>query len=561
MNKDRHDPAPGVSPDTTPDISSDISVDEPDSALPPATLDDLPQSLKNALANAGWKSLMPVQERALPYLMQGRDLMVQSKTGSGKTGAFLLPALTRLDPEEKQVQALILVPTRELAVQVVDDAQLLFTESGLSAAALYGGVGYGRQIEALKNGVSLVVGTPGRILDHLLRRTLSLDHLKMLIFDEADRMLSIGFYPDMKAIQRYLPKRRIPTHFFSATFPPHVMRLAGEFMDQADLLSLSSKEVHISEIEHAYYQVKPMEKDRVLVRVLEMESPSSAIIFCNTKSNVHYVTGVLRGFGFNADELSADLSQSRREEVLRDVRAGKVRFLVATDVAARGIDIPELSHVILYEPPEDHESYIHRAGRTARAGAGGTVISLVDLMQKMELIRIAKQYGITLSERQTPDDDALSTVVGERLTTILESRLRGATGLARERFSRFLPLVRELAGDTDTAPMLALLLDELYQAALHADAPVPVPEERGSSRASSRNTGRSEGRNEGGRGAGRDRERGGSRRESGDSPAAQEATDGEARKKSRRRRRKPHTNADGNESASGNEAAGDQGEE
>ncbi len=455
-------------------LAGEISgIAEPTDPLPPLDLEGLPRALKEAASKAGWRSLMPVQASALPYLLQGRDLMVQSRTGSGKTGAFLLPALARLDPRRAACQALILTPTRELALQVEADAKTLFADSGLNVVAAYGGVGYGRQLEGLRQGAHLVVGTPGRLLDHLLRRSLSLDNLRMLVFDEADRMLSIGFYPDMKEIQRYLPKSGASVHFFSATFPGHVLRLASEFMPRPELLSLSSKEVHISQMEHIFYATRPMEKDRMLIRVLEMESPSAAIIFCNTKANVHYVAALLRGFGYNADELSADLSQTRREEVLFKMRRGELRFLVATDVAARGLDIPELSHVVLYEPPEDQESYIHRAGRTARAGAGGTVISLVDIMQKIDLARIAKHYKIDLKERPAPAEEDLSGVVGERLTSLLEARLRKLTSLQRERLKRFTPLVASLAADEDSAMLLNMLLDSAYQESLHS---LPVPQ-------------------------------------------------------------------------------------
>lgn len=226
-------------------------------------------------------------------------------------------------------------------------------------------------MDALREGAQLIVGTPGRVLDHLLRRTLDLESLRELVFDEADRMLSIGFYPDMKEIQRYLPRRRIHTCLFSATYPPHVLKLAEEFMAAPSMLSLSQKEVHVAAVQHLFCQVKPMDKDRALVRLLETENPASALIFCNTKANVHYVAGVLQGFGYNADELSADLAQARREEVLEKIRQGRLQYLVATDVAARGIDIPQLSHVFLFEPPEDHESYIHRARAHRPCGRGG----------------------------------------------------------------------------------------------------------------------------------------------------------------------------------------------
>jgi len=184
---------------------------------------------------------------------------------------------------------------------------VIFADTGIRTVAVYGGVGYKKQMDALREGAQVIVGTPGRVLDHLLRRTLDLKDLRVLVFDEADRMLSIGFYPDMKEVQRYLPKKRIHTCLFSATYPPHVLKLAAEFMSEPALLSLSQKEVHVAEVQHLFCEVKPMDKDRALVRLLETENPASAIIFCNTKANVHYVTGVLQGFGYSADELSADL--------------------------------------------------------------------------------------------------------------------------------------------------------------------------------------------------------------------------------------------------------------
>lgn len=451
-----------------------ISVDEPENALPEVSLADLPQLLQTACAKAGWNSLMPVQSRALPYLLEGRDLMVQSRTGSGKTGTYLLPLMARLNPAMPAVQALILVPTRELAVQVEQEAKTLFKGSGFTVAAVYGGVGYGKQMEALRQGVSVVVGTPGRVLDHLLRRTLNLDHISALIFDEADRMLSIGFYPDMKEIQRYLPETSIHAMLFSATYPPHVLKLAGEFLTDPQMLSLSTTQIHVAEVQHLYCECKSMEKDRTLIKILEVENPASAIIFCNTKATVHFVTAVLQGFGFNADELSADLSQSRREDVLSRLRKGTIRFLVATDVAARGIDIPELSHVFLYEPPDDRESYIHRAGRTGRAGAAGVVISLVDIMEKMELQRIAKYFKVPLTQHMAPTDEEVAHAVGMRVTALLEARFRQLNGLERERMKRFEPLVQSIAEDPEQRHLLTLLLDDCYQKSLNPTAFFPA---------------------------------------------------------------------------------------
>ncbi len=455
---------------------SPVAEIDPVDALPELEFSGLTDELKGACRRAGWSDLMPVQKKALPYMLAGKDVLVQARTGSGKTGAFLLPLLGRLNPGHMACQALILVPTRELAQQVASDAATLFAGTGIECIAVYGGVGYGPQLEAFKRGAQIVVGTPGRVLDHLLKRSLMLSDITTLIFDEADRMLSIGFYPDMKDIQRYLPRKAIHAAMFSATFPQQVLRLAQEFLVRPGLLSLSSGQVHISEMTHAYYEVPAMGKDRCLMRIIEMENPESAIIFCNTKADVHYLTAVLGRFGYNADELSADLSQSRRDQVLTSVRQGQLRFLIATDVAGRGIDIPGLSHVILYAPPENPESYIHRAGRTGRAGAAGTVISLVDVMQKMELVRIARQYGITLLRRELPTEGEVADVAAQRLTTLLEARLRAKDSLERERLRRYVDVVRAMSQDEDQVLLLAMLLDQSYQRAMHT--PAPMPEEK-----------------------------------------------------------------------------------
>ncbi len=452
--------------------------------MPDVLLDDLPSHLRDAVARAGWPALMPVQARAIPALLAGQDIMAQARTGSGKTGAFLLPMLERLDARRNTTQALILVPTRELARQVWREAELLCTAGGLRTVAVYGGVGYGAQIDALKQGAQIVVGTPGRVLDHLLRRTLSLDNLRMLVFDEADRMLSMGFYPDMVRVQRYLPERRVHTSMFSATFPSYVMRLAQEFLHEPRFVSLSSDHVHVTDTEHIFYTVPGMDKDRALVRLIEVENPTSAIIFCNTKVKVHYVTAVLQRFGYDADELSADLGQKEREQVLERVRLGTLRFLVATDVAARGLDIPELSHVIQYEPPDDVESYIHRAGRTGRAGATGTAVTLVSAGELMAFNRIGKHYEIEMVERPLPSDADVEAVVAERLTALLEARLRDRDKLQAERSRRFAPLARALAEGEDELPLITMLLDDTYQQMLHApvtppgEASAPAPARR-----------------------------------------------------------------------------------
>jgi ATP-dependent RNA helicase DeaD len=458
------------------------STDGPRNPLADITLDQLPPKLQEAAARAGWTSLVAVQARAIPYLLAGRNMMVQARTGSGKTGVFLLPMLAHLDPARPVCQALILVPTRELARQVWQEADKICGETGLHAVAVYGGVGYGAQTSALKAGAHIVVGTPGRVLDHLLKRTFSLEHLKMLVYDEADRMLSMGFYPDMQEAQRYLPKHPVHTCMFSATFPDSVMRTAREFIRDGEFLSLSTDHIHVTDTDHIFYIVQGMDKDRSLVRLIEIENPASAIIFCNTKARVHYVSVVLQRFGYDADELSADLSQADRDRVLDRVRAGTLRFLVATDVAARGLDIPTLSHVIQYEPPEETEAYIHRAGRTGRAGASGVAITLVNRVEKIALDRIAREFSIQFEERTIPSDADVEAVVAERTTALLEARLRLRDKLQTERSLRFAPLARSLAENEEELPIITMLLDDYYQQTLHAPilqpTGTPAPEKK-----------------------------------------------------------------------------------
>ena len=436
---------------------------------------DLPQNLQAAASRLNWPELMPVQVQTIPYMLGGQDVMVQSQTGSGKTGAFLLPILDRIDTGLGAPQALVLVPTRELAVQVTRDAEELGREAGVKPLSIYGGVGYKAQIQGLEDGAQLIIGTPGRILDHLLKGNLNLDRLKILVFDEADRMLSMGFYPDMKQLQRYLP-RGLQSTMFSATYPGHVKRLAQQFLKDPVFVSLSQSQVHVSDVLHVVYKVPAMQKSRILVKIIEMENPASAIIFCNTKADVHFVATVLRRFGYDVGEISADLTQGAREEVLEKLRLNKLKFLVATDVAARGIDIHELSHVFQYQPPQDHEAYVHRTGRTGRAGAAGVAISLVSGMEEIELEQIAKKFSIPMVAQSLPADEELEALISQRAVFLLEARLRKADNIQKERMQRFMRTVGELATNDESRALLAMLVDEFYQSTFHA--PLEQPSEK-----------------------------------------------------------------------------------
>ncbi|BDQ36960.1 DEAD/DEAH box helicase [Pseudodesulfovibrio nedwellii] len=465
-----------------PDTGNEEGIDE--TGIPGITFEELPEKMAEACNRAGWDKLMPVQEKAMPYLLNGQDVMVQARTGSGKTGAFVLPLIEKLNANSPKCQTLVMVPTRELAKQVAQEARMLAGDNGIKVVAVYGGVGYKEQLDAFRDGAQLVVGTPGRILDHLMRRNLILDDLKVLIFDEADRMLSVGFYPDMVEVKRYLPRNLIGSFMFSATFPPSVLRLAEDFMVKPEFLSLSSDETNVSAISHQFVEVQAMGKERKLIKLIELENPSSAIIFSNTKRNVEFTAALLSQFGFDAEGLTSDLTQNKRERLMTQIKEGKLRFLVATDVAARGIDIPELSHVFMMEPPEDPESYVHRAGRTGRAGATGTAITLVDVIQKMELERIATRFKITFEEMKDPTEEDVTAIIEERLTAILEKRFRKLTNIQQERVSRFLPLAKKYSKDEESLALLAMLLDELYQPTLHGKPvdPTLAKEPSGNSR-------------------------------------------------------------------------------
>ncbi|MGA7306958.1 MAG: DEAD/DEAH box helicase [Rhodothermales bacterium] len=437
---------------------------EPDPPLPEITIDDLPSPLRNAVARLGWPSLMPVQRKAIPYLLAGRDVIVQSKTGSGKTGAFLLPLIEKLDKDIAATQTLILTPTRELARQIFaafDEA--IDKESGLRSVAVYGGVGYGPQIKAFREGAQVVVGTPGRVLDHIERGTLRLDKLRVLILDEADEMLSVGFYPAMKQLQRSLPPKR-ESYMFSATMPYKVQMLGEEFLHKPGFLSLGR--VSVDKMEHRYTVVAPMSKNQALVRYIELENPESAIVFANTKRRVEYLSGFLRNYGFDAMGLSGDLSQKERDRVMGEIQSGKLRFLVATDVAARGIDISDLSHILMFDVPQDPEYYVHRAGRTARAGKEGVVITLATITDEHVLKSISRKFELQMEREEAPVQEAVEMHVSERLIELLEARFRVMSDEEKEYAHQYLPIVSDLMAEGLIHP-LAMLLDLFYHDTLH----------------------------------------------------------------------------------------------
>jgi ATP-dependent RNA helicase DeaD len=445
---------------------------------------DLPEALQAGVRDLGWSAPMPVQAKAIPLMREGADLIVQARTGSGKTGAFGIAIVESVDPELAATQALVMVPTRELANQVATEITALAKHTGVRCLPIYGGVAYGAQIEGLKRGAHVVVGTPGRILDHLGARRLDLGHLHHLVLDEADEMLSLGFWPDMREIGSYLPSER-QSYLFSATIPERVRSLSRFFLTDAQFVSLSEGQLAPQEIEHSFYLCTAGQKEATLARVLEYEEFESAIVFCNTKDDVRFVTAYLQRRGFDADQISGDLTQAAREQAMARIKAGELRFLVATDVAARGIDISDLSCVISYAAPDSPEVYVHRTGRTGRAGKAGVAISLISGLDIGNFKNLQRVNKIEIPERKIPSEKDVIERRCERLQVKVEQEMRALSEAERkDRIDRFVAvvetLIQEPEGRRDLAGVCAAYLREhrpetTIRPAEASSAPRPAP--------------------------------------------------------------------------------------
>jgi ATP-dependent RNA helicase DeaD len=426
--------------------------------------DELPEDVQQGIRTLGWSQPLPVQEKVIPAMREGYDLIVKAQTGSGKTGAFGIPIVAGIDPDKKGCQALVLAPTRELANQVSGEIAVLGEQRGILCLPIYGGVGYAQQIEGIAAGHHVIVGTPGRILDHLGSGRLHFDAVRVLVLDEADEMLSLGFWPDMREIQKYLPKER-QACLFSATIPEKVRSLSRALLRDPQYISLSDEQASPQQIEHYFVVTTAQEKEANLLRVLEYEDPESAIIFCNTKDDVRFVTSYLQRRGFDADQISGDLTQAAREQAMGRIKSGTLRFLVATDVAARGIDISDLTHVIGYSAPESPEVYVHRTGRTGRVGKAGTAISLVSGLDIGNFRQLQHVNKIQINERKLPSDAEIAARLSERLAVKVEQEIRALpTREQKALIDRFMPIVEALAateqGKRDLAAVCAIHLKE-----------------------------------------------------------------------------------------------------
>ncbi len=339
----------------------------------------------------------PIQEKAIPILLEGRDVIAQAQTGTGKTFAFLLPIAEGIDPSNPAVQALVVAPTRELAIQITQEARKLQGHKGFNILAAYGGQDVEKQLRRLKGAIHLVIGTPGRLLDHLRRRSLNFKQLRMLVLDEADQMLHMGFLAEIEAIIKQTPVDR-QTMFFSATMPSAIKSLAANYMKEPRQIKVQTETITLEEIKQLVIETTDRSRQAALLQVLKEYNPYMAIIFCRTKIRANALNEALQLNGIKSDELHGDLTQAKRERVMKDFRRGAVHYLVATDVAARGLDVEGMTHVINYDIPHDAEAYIHRIGRTGRAGQTGMAITLVTPKDRGTLGLIEKGIRMTIQK-------------------------------------------------------------------------------------------------------------------------------------------------------------------
>lgn len=474
-------------------------------------------STLKSIKRMGFEEATPIQEGTITHAMEGRDVLGQAQTGTGKTAAFGIPLIEKIDPKNPNIQGLIIAPTRELAIQVSEELYKLGYDKRVKLLSVYGGQDISRQIRALKNNPQIIVGTPGRILDHINRRTLKLENVNTLVLDEADEMLNMGFIEDINTILSNVPDTR-QTLLFSATMPGPIRKIANTFMKEPVEVKIKSKEMTVENIEQFFVKAAEREKFDVLSRIINVHQPELAIIFGRTKRRVDELSHALSIRGYMAEGIHGDLSQAKRMSVLKQFKENKIDILVATDVAARGLDISGVTHVYNFDIPQDPESYVHRIGRTGRAGKSGMAITFVT-PREMGYLRIVEE---TTKKRMTPlrppsEDEALlgqQRVAMETLTELVEKNDLGD----------YRALATELLENLDAVDLVAAAIKSMTKEP--SDQPVTISEERplpmrGERSGGGRGGYRGGNRSGGGRGGrsggsgGRSGDRGGARRSPG----------------------------------------------
>jgi len=422
----------------------------------------LSSNILSSLHHKGFEEPTPIQEKVIPLLMCGdKDVIGQAQTGTGKTAAFGLPIIEKIKVNNLNVQALILTPTRELTIQVAEEIHSLRGKKGLKIIPLYGGQSIELQLKQLKKGVHLVVGTPGRILDHLRRKTLKLEHLNFCVLDEADEMLNMGFIDDVETILEYTNRNK-RTMLFSATMPNEILRIAKKYMGQYELVQIKQKQLTVDQTDQIYFEVPKRDKFEALCRIIDIEKEFYGLVFCRTKVDVDNIANSLIDRGYDADGLHGDLSQAQREKIMNKFKKQRITLLVATDVAARGIDVQNLTHVINYALPQDPESYVHRIGRTGRAGKEGTAVTFITPEENRKLMFIQRITKSKIQRRNLPQVKDIITVKKKRIRTQLEDIIE------TQDYKDYLSMAQDLLETNAPDEALAALLKFTFQDELDA---------------------------------------------------------------------------------------------
>lgn len=459
---------------------------------------NLDAKILRAVTDMGFEAASPIQAKAIPLEIEGKDIIGQAQTGTGKTAAFGIPFLQKIDPKNKKLQAVVLCPTRELAIQVADEIRSLAKYMhGIKVLPIYGGQEIVKQIRSLKDGVQVIIGTPGRVMDHMRRKTIKFGQVHTVVLDEADEMLNMGFLEDMETILSELPEER-QTVMFSATMPAAIAEIAKKFQKEPEIVKVVKKDLTVPKVTQYYYEVKPKNKIEVMCRLLDMYAPKLSVVFCNTKRQVDELVLALQGRGYFAEGLHGDLKQVQRDRVMNGFRKGRTDILVATDVAARGIDVDDVEAVFNYDIPQDEEYYVHRIGRTGRAGREGKAFSLVVGKEVYKLRDIQRYCKTKIVPQPIPSIDDVTEIKADKILCQAEELLQDSD------MNRLIDIIEKKVLEEDyttldlAAGLLRMIMGEDNEDIIEDSRPLRSLDDLGDYR--DRNSGRGRGGRSGGRG-------------------------------------------------------------
>ncbi len=459
---------------------------------------NLDAKILRAVIDMGFEAASPIQAKAIPLEIEGKDIIGQAQTGTGKTAAFGIPLLQKIDPKNKKLQAVVLCPTRELAIQVADEIRSLAKYMhGIKVLPIYGGQEIVKQIRSLKDGVQVIIGTPGRVMDHMRRKTIKFGQVHTVVLDEADEMLNMGFLEDMETILSELPEER-QTVMFSATMPAAIAEIAKKFQKEPEIVKVVKKDLTVPKVTQYYYEVKPKNKIEVMCRLLDMYAPKLSVVFCNTKRQVDELVLALQGRGYFAEGLHGDLKQVQRDRVMNGFRKGRTDILVATDVAARGIDVDDVEAVFNYDIPQDEEYYVHRIGRTGRAGREGKAFSLVVGKEVYKLRDIQRYCKTKIVPQPIPSIDDVTEIKADKILCQAEELLQDSD------MNRLIDIIEKKVLEEDyttldlAAGLLRMIMGEDNEDIIEDSRPLRSLDDLGDYR--DRNSDRGRGGRSGGRG-------------------------------------------------------------